>query len=91
MLDPSGTSGGYVSTAQSYTDHGYVPQVASGSETKYYCDGLQYNTSQIDYALVGGNWSDAGLAGPRCVNLYFLASKTSTSVGSRLSFVGPLE
>ena len=90
-LDPSGTSGGYVSTAQSYTDQGYVPQVASGSETRYYCDGLWYNTSQIDYAFVGGCWTYAGRVGPRCVNLCNLASYADTAVGSRLSFVGPLE
>ena len=90
-LDPSGTSGGYVSTAQSYTDQGYVPQVASGSETQYYCDGLWYKTSQIDYALVAGDWGSAGLDGPRLVYLYGLASDAASYFGSRLSFVGPLE
>ena len=89
-LDPSGTSGGYVSTAQSYTDQGYVPQVASGSETQYYCDGLWYNNSRIDYAFVGGSYNDAGRAGPRDVHLDQSASAAYPFFGSRLSFVGPL-
>ena len=89
-LDPSGTSGGYVSTAQSYTDQGYVPQVASGSETQYYCDGLWYNTSRIDYAFVGGWWSCAGLAGPRCVCLDSLASYAARVIGSALIIFVPI-
>lgn len=87
-VKPSGTTGGYVSVAV-VDDNGYVPSVASGSQSTHFCDGLYYNNGQVDYALVGGNWSDAFLVGPRYVNLSVLASGTGANVGSRLSFVGP--
>lgn len=88
-ITPSGTSGGYVSTAQSITDQGYVPSVASGSGTTYYCDGLWYNNAQVDYARVGGDWGGGLLGGSRCVDLSHLASNTNTTIGSRLSFLNP--
>lgn len=84
---PSGTSGGYVNLASVSDKYGYVPKVASGSETTYMCDGLWFNNSQTDYALVGGSWSDAGLCGSRYVNLSGLASNTYATFGSRLSYL----
>lgn len=84
---PSGTSGGYVNLASVSDKYGYVPKVASGSETTYMCDGLWFNDSQTDYALVGGNWTDAGLCGSRYVNLDYLASTASARIGSRLSYL----
>ena len=51
---PSGTSGGYVSK-MTITENGLIPTVASGSATTYYTDGLWFNNSQIDYAIVGGS------------------------------------
>lgn len=87
-VKPSGTSGGYVSVAV-VDENGYVPSIASGSASTHYCDGLWFNNGQVDYALVGGTWSDAFLAGPRSVHLSYLASSASASFGSRLSFVGP--
>jgi len=84
---PSGTSGGYVNTHSCYDEAGYVPKTASGSETTYMCDGLWFNTSQVDYALVGGWWNSAGRCGSRCVDLADLASSAAAAIGSRLSFV----
>ena len=84
---PSGTSGGYVDTASVTKESGYVPKTANGSETTYYCDGLWFNNGQVDYALVGGQWTDAGKCGSRFVFLTYLASLTDTSLGSRLSFL----
>lgn len=84
---PSGTSGGYVNLASVSDKYGYVPKVASGSETTYMCDGLWFNNSQTDYALVGGYWADAGHCGSRCVNLLNLASRTNAAFGSRLSYL----
>jgi hypothetical protein len=86
---PSGTSGGYVSSASVTSEAGYVPKVASGSATQYYCDGLYFNNSQVDYALVGGYWTDGLFAGPRSVALDALASHTHAGIGSRLSFLHP--
>lgn len=84
---PSGTSGGYVNLASVSDKYGYVPKVASGSETTYMCDGLWFNNSQTDYALVGGYWADAGQCGSRYVGLYSLASPASANIGSRLSYL----
>jgi len=84
---PSGTSGGFVNTHSVTDQHGYVPKTANGSETTYMCDGLWFNTSQVDYALVGGRWYTAGKCGSRCANLNDLASYAHASFGSRLSFI----
>jgi hypothetical protein len=86
---PSGTSGGYINTASVTDASGWVPKTASGSATTYYCDGLWFNTSQVDYALVGGGWDYAGLGGARFVRLTSLASFTDTNIGSRLSYLNP--
>ena len=88
-ITPSGTNGGYVSVAQSITDQGYVPSVASGSSSTYFCDGLWYNNSQVDYAIVGGYWGYGLLDGSRYVGLADLASVTYTIIGSRLSYLNP--
>ena len=84
---PSGTSGGFVDTHSCTDASGYVPKTANGSETTYMCDGLWFNTSQVDYALVGGHWNDAGKCGSRCVALDNLASSSLARLGSRLSFI----
>jgi hypothetical protein len=88
-VTPSGTSGGFINTASVTDTSGFVPKTANGSGTTYYCDGLYFNNTQVDYALVGGFWSYALLDGCRCVYLFFLASHTDTSVGSRLSYINP--
>ena len=86
---PSGTSGGFINTASVTDTSGFVPKTANGSGTTYYCDGLWFDTSQVDYALVGGVWAYALLDGCRCVDLSYLASDTRTYVGSRLSYINP--
>ena len=53
---PSGTNSGYISKML-ITDNGLIPTIASGSATTYYCDGLWFLISQIQYALVGGGCS----------------------------------
>lgn len=84
---PNGTSGGFVNVNNTTKANGYVPVTASGSETTYMCDGLWFNNSQVDYALVGGSWIYAGRCGSRCVTLDCTASYTYADVGSRLSFL----
>ena len=88
-VTPSGTSGGFVNTASVTDASGYVPKTASGSGTTYYCDGLWFNNSQVDYALVGGYWLNALLVGCRYVSLSVLTSYTDANVGSRLSYNNP--
>jgi hypothetical protein len=88
-VTPSGTSGGFVNTASVTDASGYVPKTASGSGTTYYCDGLWFNNSQVDYALVGGGWNNALLVGCRFVYLSSLPAATSANFGSRLSYNNP--
>ena len=88
-ITPSGTSGGYASTAQNLSEYGYVPSVASGSASTYFCDGLWYNNSQVDYAFVGGGWISGLRVGARFVDLSGLASYSDAHLGSRLSYLDP--
>lgn len=88
-IAPSGTSGGYINTHQMTDETGWIPKTASGSETTYLCDGMWFNNSQVDYALVSGCWVYAGLCGSRCVALSNLVSDALASVGSRTSYIKP--
>lgn len=81
---PIGTNGGYVSKML-ITDNSLIPTIASGSATTYYCDGLWFNNSQVDYALVGGASYNVILDGAFCVNLNNLVSDSSWAVGAALS------
>lgn len=84
---PSGTSGGYVNLASVSDKYGYVPKVASGSETTYMCDGLWFNTSRTSYVRAGGDWHVAGTCGSRCMDLSCLISHTGSDIGTRLSYL----
>ena len=81
---PSGTNGGYISKML-ITDNGLIPTIASGSATTYYCDGLWFNNSKVDYACVGGASGDASPVGALCSNLSVASSTTSWDVGDALS------
>lgn len=81
---PSGTSGGYISKMQ-ITDNGLIPTIASGSATTYYCDGLWFNNSQVDYALVGGSSSNASLVGALYSYLDSATSAATWGIGAALS------
>ena len=65
---PSGTSSGYISKML-ITDNGLIPTIASGSATTYYCDGLFFNNSQVDYAFVGGASNNTSHVGALYSNL----------------------
>lgn len=86
---PAGTSGGFINAGMMDAEAGFVPYTASGSGTTYYCDGMWFNTGQVDYALVGGRWDDALLCGSRYVALNNVASDTYAGIGSRLSYIPP--
>ena len=81
---PIGTSGGYISKMQ-ITDNGLIPTIASGSATTYYCDGLWFNNSQVDYALVGGSSSNASLVGALYSYLDSATSAATWGIGAALS------
>ena len=81
---PSGTNGGYASK-MTVTKNGLIPTTASGSATTYYTDGLWFNNSQVDYAIVGGGSSDGLLVGALSSNLCTPASTASWNVGAAVS------
>jgi hypothetical protein len=80
----SGTSGGYVS-GSTVTANGLFPTVASGSQTTYYCDGLWWNTSQTNFARVGGASANSYLCGLFYCVLNYAPSVTGWDVGASLS------
>lgn len=81
---PSGTSGGYISKML-ITDNSLIPTIASGSATTYYCDGLWFNNSKVDYALVGGSSGNASLVGALCSHLSDTSSTAYFLFGTALS------
>lgn len=83
-VTPSGTSGGYISKML-ITDNGLIPTIASGSVTTYYCDGLWFNNSQIDYAYVGGNSRSTSFAGALCMCLNDMSSFAHCVIGAAIS------
>ena len=80
-VTPSGTSGGYISKML-ITDNGLIPTIASGSATTYYCDGLWFNYSQVNYAFVGDSTRHASRAGALSSYLNFASSDTAWDIGA---------
>ena len=81
---PSGSNGGYISKML-ITDNGLIPTIASGSATTYYCDGLWFNNSQVDYAYVGGRSSNTSLVGALSSTLSVVSSRAADGIGTALS------
>ena len=81
---PSGSSGGYISKML-ITDNGLIPTIASGSATTYYCDGLWFNNSQVNYAYVGGDCSNTSLVGTLYSALNNASSNAGWYIGAALS------
>lgn len=82
---PAGTSGGYISEMKTMP-FGRIPFKASGSATTNEADGLWFNNGQVDYAIVGGGWSNALLDGPFASHLSDAASNAGASAGAALSY-----
>ena len=81
---PIGTNGGYIGKML-ITDNGLIPTITGGSATTYYCDGLWFKNSQVDYAYVGGASYGASPVGALCSSLDAASSNTSWAVGAALS------
>lgn len=81
---PSGTSGGYISKML-ITDNGLIPTIASGSATTYYCDGLWFNNSQVNYAYVGGNSGNVSRVGAFSSLLGAASSFAAWDIGAAIS------
>ena len=82
---PSGTSGGYIKDII-FTNDGFAPSVASGSESTYYCDGLWYNNEITSFARFGGLLSDGRLCGSLYVTLSGAPSAADWSIGASASY-----
>lgn len=83
-MTPSGTSGGYISDSV-VNEYGWFPKTVSGSQTTYECDGLWFNNSQSNYAVVGGDCAAGFLAGPWCVALDTAVSNAHWHTGATVS------
>ncbi len=81
---PSGTSGGYIDTMKT-EPFGRLPVTANGSSSTYEADGMYYDNSGVTYAVVGGTWFSALLAGPFFVHLGYPASSSNANIGAALS------
>lgn len=81
---PHGISGGYIDTMKTEA-YGRLPVTANGSSSTYEADGMWFNTSQVNYACVGGAWIYALLVGPFCADLGDAASRSDSYVGAALS------
>ena len=79
-----GSSGGYISGTITHKG-GRFAENLSGSATTYDCDSAYYNQSAEQYALFGGYWGDALLAGPSFVFLALATSNASSDYGAALS------
>lgn len=80
-VTPSGSSGGYINKSK-FTPLGIVPATTSASATTYYCDGLWFNNSQIDYADRGGGCGHASLCGAFAVSLNDASSGAGWYIGA---------
>lgn len=81
---PSGSNGGHISKML-ITENGLIPTIASGSATTYYCDGLWFNNSKIDYAFVGGDSVSTSQAGAFFLCLDSASSHVGWYIGTALS------
>ena len=81
---PSGTNGGYISKML-ITDNDLIPTIASGSATTYYCDGLWFDNSKVNYAFVGSNSNGTSHVGALCSSVADATSRRHWSVGAALS------
>lgn len=81
---PSGTSGGYISKMM-ITDNGLIPTISRGSATTYYCDGLWFNNSQVNYVSVGGRHDSDSLVGALYSVLSDVSSVANWGVGASIS------
>lgn len=80
---PSGSSGGYISKMK-FSATGFCPNGASGSDGRYYSDGLWFNNTITAVALRGGTLTDGSLVG-FAFNLADGAGYAHWNIGSSLS------
>ena len=62
-----------------------VENTSEDNATTYYCDGLWFNNSQVDYACVGGGSGNPSFVGTLCSHLACKSSLTYWNFGAALS------
>ena len=76
---------GYMTESQGTNNGGFVTKVGGGSSTTYYSDDAYLYASSFPY--VGGAWSAGDPAGVFCCLVYYSASVSSATIGSRLMYL----
>lgn len=79
-----GTSSGYISGVIP-TEYGIIPVKASGSASTYLCDGLIFDNSKLNYAMVGDRSGNKLLVGAFSTSLDRQVSTTSWSTNACIS------
>ena len=64
---------------------GRLPVNASGSSSTYEADSMWYNNSQVNYAFVGGYWTNDLPCGPFYAYLSNAPSHSHSAYGAALS------
>lgn len=80
----SGKSAGYISGVISM-EYGIIPVKANGSASTHLCDGIWFNNSQVDYAMIGADVNDGSLVGAFALGMLNAASETKWNFGAALS------
>ena len=65
----------------------FIPKVAGGSESTYYCDYFySHDSGEENIVLAGAHWNDASTAGLAAWHCAYVASHSYSAVGARLSY-----
>lgn len=84
---PEGGNGGFLNKVI-FTENGFIPKSAAGSDTTYFNVGFWFNNDIVSYALVGGVSNHASRVGSCYADLDSAVSFAYWNVGSSLSFKG---
>lgn len=89
-INSTGKSVNFVKDTFMSDETGWIPYGASGaSETTYMCDNLNFNTSKVNYAFVGGSFGHGTKCGSRCIYLNYTVGDVSSDIGSRILYIKP--
>ena len=78
------SANGFVKEANC-SEFGFLPQVAGGSTSTYFCDSFYKNDNGVKYVRVGGDYNIGSSCG-RCVYVNDVSANVRSNAGSRLSY-----
>ena len=65
----------------------FIPKVAGGSESTYYCDYfVSHDSGEENIVLAGADWNGASYAGLAYWNCDNVSSNSHSTIGARLSY-----